>query len=766
MTPARPHHWVILAALLLASSTAMTDSADTAGGKTGPAGRVLASDDGTREACYALQALPAPTGKNTIRKKFHIDSLAGVRSARIKLYAVLTDFTTKSEFDFEHWEWIFFTLNGHDWVVRPMDLPLARNGACWSNWSNARWGSVAVPDVRWLREGENELVLWCNNLDTKPHNKYLEIGIDTDATTQNSEAKYKDGWSATHLRGETGTPEKRHTYPLPQSGGEEVTGEYMIRLELLSVPPEVAKRQSLVTDDDLKQAIANGASWLVGLAESTEKICPQKPFDAHHPTDWTIDLAGGEYESMQLVLWALTKPLTDVAIEVKLDVPGLSADLFRVGYVRCNSELWPDPLWPMQGPLKDIPADSTQPILVRFHATPAAKPGTHECTIRITPAGEKPREFPGTITVHPFDLPKASSLPLGISLDYRVPSHTRLIDEYRMTMLNVADGAVGVPTMTLHEDGTVTADWDEWKQRVKAYFKEGQHRILCLGWITQPQWIGGTLHREMTIAGTDTRRKVSLDPRNGADEEKRFATIMRGYQKALTELGVVDRCCFYVEDEPHTRPEHAAKMAGDFKQYAPAIRRLVTCSLIDPAWIDRFDLFVIHGNAFPRNAQEVTRPDDQLWLYTCNDLARPPATIPHDAAMMRAWPWYANRYPRITGLLYWAVSWQSPIEPDKVKDIKQWGDGTWFYTLPDGRALPSLRAEAMRDGLEDYEYLLRLRGIDTPSARKLTEQAHQIVPKAFAYPTDTGRLRTVRRAIAEALTPSPPCQNNNNNNKP
>lgn len=77
------------------------------------------------------------------------------------------------------------------------------------------------------------------------------------------------------------------------------------------------------------------------------------------------------------------------------------------------------------------------------------------------------------------------------------------------------------------------------------------------------------------------------------------------------------------------------------------------------------------------------------------------------------------------------------------------------FTLSDGQALPSLRAEAMRDGLEDYEYLLRLRDIDTPEAREVMKQAHQIVPDAFSYPTDTTSMHTLRRAITEIMDEAP-----------
>lgn len=54
-----------------------------------------------------------------------------------------------------------------------------------------------------------------------------------------------------------------------------------------------------------------------------------------------------------------------------------------------------------------------------------------------------------------------------------------------------------------------------------------------------------------------------------------------------------------------------------------------------------------------------------------------------------------------SGVLIWHTHWWSKARDDN-------GDGTFFYAGADGRPVDTVRAEAFRDGVEDYEYLAML----------------------------------------------------------
>ena len=90
---------------------------------------IVKSDTGRIGGSVQLEALPSPTDSNRIRKLFTIenaDVLEKIRSAEVQMFAALRDPTDRNDFSFDAWEWIFFSLNEHGWVVRVEDMPLHR----------------------------------------------------------------------------------------------------------------------------------------------------------------------------------------------------------------------------------------------------------------------------------------------------------------------------------------------------------------------------------------------------------------------------------------------------------------------------------------------------------------------------------------------------------------------------------------------------------------------------------------------------------------
>jgi len=115
---------------------------------------------------------------------------------------------------------------------------------------------------------------------------------------------------------------------------------------------------------------------------------------------------------------------------------------------------------------------------------------------------------------------------------------------------------------------------------------------------------------------------------------------------------------------------------------------------------------------------------DQVWWYVCGapEPPLPNFLSPQPALDHRILFWLAWKN-RIDGFFYWGLNhWtrhrrvKENVEPDPAKRWPNrpwfpvgWGDGYLIYPGPDGRPLSSIRLEAIRDGLEDYEYLYLLR---------------------------------------------------------
>jgi hypothetical protein len=70
-------------------------------------------------------------------------------------------------------------------------------------------------------------------------------------------------------------------------------------------------------------------------------------------------------------------------------------------------------------------------------------------------------------------------------------------------------------------------------------------------------------------------------------------------------------------------------------------------------------------------------------------------------------------------VLIWHTHWWSKARDDN-------GDGTFFYADENGLPVDTLRAEAFRDGVEDYEYLAMLSRLSGRRARVPEEVSHSL----------------------------------------
>ena len=108
---------------------------------------------------------------------------------------------------------------------------------------------------------------------------------------------------------------------------------------------------------------------------------------------------------------------------------------------------------------------------------------------------------------------------------------------------------------------------------------------------------------------------------------------------------------------------------------------------------------------------------------------------------MLHWINYAYDLP---GYLHWGLNFWTP----ELKDVGFAPGDNWIvYPGSDGPR-SSLRWEAFRDGLEDYELFQMLAARRPEEARQLMAAA---VRNATDYETDPARLEAVRRGVVQAL---------------
>ena len=124
----------------------------------------------------------------------------------------------------------------------------------------------------------------------------------------------------------------------------------------------------------------------------------------------------------------------------------------------------------------------------------------------------------------------------------------------------------------------------------------------------------------------------------------------------------------------------------------------------------------------------------EIWMYISgpSGLGGPNFAIDFDSLDYRIVPWISWKYD-IRGVLYWCVNWWPFVNPFKSAANTKWeqnGNGLLFYPGQDG-PIASLRLEVIRDGLEDYEYLILLREkIDLLREKGLVNRFENLYKKA------------------------------------
>ena len=276
-----------------------------------------------------------------------------------------------------------------------------------------------------------------------------------------------------------------------------------------------------------------------------------------------------------------------------------------------------------------------------------------------------------------------------------------------------------------------------------------------------------------------------------------YGRLMRRYlmqmQDALEEAGILGKEYIYWFDEPGDNDYDFVRETNQMiKEYAPKLTTFLTEHLPGHDISDVTDITCSIWNHVDKTKLEnVLSRGNEYWTYLCTGPKSPWITlfIDHDDINMRMWSWgsYANH---LNGLLIWeTVYWNSPeASPDGIlqnpwEEAMSWstsyglikgkrqpwgnGDGRLFY--PENRhvgtdkdvylneAVPSYRAELLRDGIEDYEYLTILERLagekpnKAAAARRLLKIPASIYSDGQHYSKDPQAILQYRRRLADTI---------------
>ena len=465
----------------------------------------------------------------------------------------------------------------------------------------------------------------------------------------------------------------------------------------------------------------NGPKMRVTVAESTEQqIGQEKKSKTWKPENLHINIAGGEYETIQLVVWAQGVDLKETSIWVDglTAKSGLETEVFLVD---TNGALLP-----VQE--VEIPKGGCKAFVIRYRAMKSGRPGTYSNTVTVSALSVKKEVIPVTVNRYAFNLDETGNLPClvrnGLQIDpkimdkQRMPRFAEAFNVYdeakllaRHSGLCPADalwGSVTPPKLYLYEDGSMVADWLKWEFEVKRHFVREPARLFTPGMTVgsgtrvRNDW----LTHDAIRAETGAMTAVSIDPYSDSSAAGRFDYLLTGYRNTLQRTGYLDMSFITVWENAVTvaASEQAILWARRMRPYVSGIK--LACSIekmpskeVANELFNAYDVFIINPNdiTLPFAKSIMGDADKQLW-FDC-EFAEDPNDL-KKAARLRTLGWLA---------------WNYGISALSVRDVNE----VMSYMPETRKPLSTLELEALRDGLEDYGYLSKLAALDNTESRRL-----------------------------------------------
>jgi outer membrane protein assembly factor BamB len=450
--------------------------------------------------------------------------------------------------------------------------------------------------------------------------------------------------------------------------------------------------------------------------------------------------ARGEAEGAQLVVMPLWRDLEGVEVSLAGDltgpqgasIAGAQVTVNPVGYVNCPQPpypvervgWWPDPLMPA-GPT-DCRAGEVQPIWVTVNVPREAKPGDYEGFLLVTAKGDLSLRVPLRVRVWNFALPHKPALETEFGIGY----------------------------------------YPDWFANPPGY--EAMRR----------QYLDFLLRHRLSTASTENS-DLDLVLERGATSINVGPDNQALYEE-MKRRGLLPMTYSYIIDEPPAeRFDEVKRVYSEARKKIPGVRLLCTVAPQRKELHGYIDLWVPILNDYQEGpARARQRLGEQVWWYVClfpyPDY--PNYFIDYQPIRQRILSWMNWKYG-VTGILYWSTTYGWTTNPPK--EGERWpeipwntnsymdynGDGSLIYPGPNGEPLSSIRLEAIRDSVDDYDYFALLKqlmeeakargGVDPrllARAESLLRIPESMVKDTKTYTHDPSILLNRRDEMGETLS--------------
>lgn len=453
---------------------------------------------------------------------------------------------------------------------------------------------------------------------------------------------------------------------------------------------------------------------------STAKVFRDQPPPARRGEAVRLAAARHEHESFQLVLSSV-RDLDDITLELTAlagpEGARIAANHMRwhpVCYLRTYSrtsgppadQWWPEPLsW---NATFHIPAKQSRPVWVTVYVPEDTRAGLYSGTVRLKQAGAELATIPIELTVWDFRLPRRSAFRTNQQLWLKTPNDFdnrprrlvwpevfALLARYRMCDAHLFH--------RLGPDMQRQAI-EEWGQNAIKLPFAGGHQ--------------GGRSRKVTKLKGDVE---IMTP----EYEAALAELLTTWTRPYREKAWLDRAFLYLWDEPW----------GDFevhdmilwlgrtsKRIVPELKTLVAAPYHEK-YDGAVDIFLADYTAPERIRAAQTR-GAEFWWWGNSNLA-----VDLPAIDVRLRFGFESVQKGFTGAYSWGIAVWRDGDPWSTYARDNHASKSIFPggrpESEDPRLVPGISLELSRDGIEDYDYITRLRSRPGPEARALLSRCER-----------------------------------------
>ncbi len=448
-------------------------------------------------------------------------------------------------------------------------------------------------------------------------------------------------------------------------------------------------------------------------------------------------------------------------------------------YLKTESGYYPDPI--LDDCCMDIPPAMTQPVWLTIEIPKETPPGVYKGNISLSAKiNNKKVELAHPVNVEVYSpvIDKTSLLVTNwfsferLDLLNKDKKLEKFSDDYWKYAGIMADimaeyrqNVVLLRPLDLTDykknGNTWTFDFSNFNRMVKLMIDAG-----CCNYI-EGGHIGGRLPQDwmgpfIVKVPEETEGKWQMKDYNINETEARnfYDQFFPALVENLKENGWLNIYWQHIADEPiESNKESYAEISGYIRKLIPEIKIIEAChsSNLDGSidiWVPQLN-FLKDDFEFYKQQQEKGK---EVWFYTCLGPQENFANrfIEQPLIKTRLLHWINYKYG-ITGYLHWGLNHWRAKDNDPYSmttDMNYAGN-----TLPAGdmniiypkenKLLPSIRLEAMRDGIVDYELLKILERRNTAKAKEIVEK---IVFGFDHYDLSVLQFRKIRKEILTELS--------------